>query len=392
MTFENYKYMKPIPYGRQHINKADIQSVVEVLKSDYLTQGPRIENFEKKFAEYVNAKYAVAVSNGTAALHLANLALGTKKGNKIITTPITFAASANSVLYCGAEIDFVDINPDTFTMDLDKLEQKLTKAAMGEYAGVIPVDMAGYPVDTERLREICDKHGLWIITDASHSPGAYFTDSKNEVQMSGNGKYADLHTFSFHPVKHIATGEGGMITTNNKELYEKIKLLRTHGISKDPELLSENHGGWYYEMIELGYNYRLSDIQAALGISQLDRAKESVEKRNLIAEKYNEAFKNLPIKTPFVDKNVLHAYHLYIIKTDRRKELYDYLREHKIFAQVHYIPVHLLPFYKQKGRKKGDFPEAEKYYSQALSLPMYPTLTDEEQDFVIEKISRFYEK
>ncbi len=209
--------MKNINYGRQHINEADIQSVVEVLKSDYLTQGPRIENFEKKFAQYVNAKYAVAVSNGTAALHLANLTLGTKKGQKIITTPITFAASANSILYCGGEVDFVDINPKTFTMDLDKLESKLTKAAIGEYAGVIPVDMAGYPVNTEHLRKICNKHGLWIITDASHSPGAYFTDSKNERQMSGNGKYADLHTFSFHPVKHIATGEGGMITTNNKE-------------------------------------------------------------------------------------------------------------------------------------------------------------------------------
>ncbi len=385
--------MKAINYGRQNITQEDIDEVVKVLKSDFLTQGPKVAEFEEKFSRYIGAKYAVAVTNGTSALHLCNMAMNVKKGDKIITSPITFAASANSVLYCGGEVDFVDINPKTYTIDLDKLEEKLSKTSAGTYKGIIPVDLAGYAIDVERLRIIADKYNLWIIEDACHAPGAYFIDSKNKKQYCGNGAYSDLHIFSFHPVKHIATGEGGMITTNNEELYKKLKLLSSHGITKDANLLKENHGGWYYEMQELGYNYRLSDINCALGISQLKRAKQSVEIRNEIAKKYNNAFKNIDaIKTPFVADNVLHAYHLYIIQIEKRKDLYDYLRKNNIFSQVHYIPVHLQPYYKKLGWKKGDFPVAEAYYEKALSLPMYPTLTEKEQNFVIEKIIEFVTK
>ena len=382
--------MKTISYGRQDITQEDIDAVVETLKSDYLTQGPKVKKFEKKFAEYVNAKYAVAVSNGTAALHLCNMALDVKKGDKVITSPITFAASANSVLYCGGEVDFVDIDKDTYTIDLDKLEKKISEVPIGTYKGVIPVDLAGYPVDVEILKQITDKYNLWIIEDACHAPGGYFTNSKGTKQFCGNGQYSDMQIFSFHPVKHITTGEGGMITTNNKELYEKLLLLRTHGITKRPDLLHENHGGWYYEMQQLGYNYRLSDMQAALGISQLKRAEKGVRKRNDIAEKYNKAFEGTAIKTPYVKQGFYHAYHLYIIQIEDRKGLYDYLQKNNIFTQVHYIPVHLQPYYKQFGWKNGDLPVAEAYYEKCLSLPMFPTLTNEQQDFIIEKILKFF--
>ncbi len=381
--------MKSISYGRQSITQEDIDAVVGVLHSDFLTQGPKIKEFENAFAQYVHAKYAVAVSNGTLALHLCMLAKGVKQGDKIITTPITFAASANSVLYCGGEVDFVDIDKNTFLIDLDKLEEKLASSEKGTYKGVVPVDLAGYPVDVERLRNIADKYNLWIVEDACHAPGGYFINSKGTKQFCGNGQYSDLQIFSFHPVKHITTGEGGMITTNNKDLYEKLLLLRTHGITKQPDLLHENHGGWYYEMQQLGYNYRLSDIHAALGISQLKRANKGIEKRKLIAKRYNEAFKNTSIKIPKVKNNFSHAYHLYIIQVKNRLELYNYLRKNSIFAQVHYIPVHLQPYYKQFGWKKGDMPVAEAYYEKCLSLPMYPSLSEEEQDFVIEKTINF---
>jgi len=382
--------MQSISYGRQNITQEDIDLVVQTLKSDYLTQGPMVKKFEEKFAKYVGAKYAVAVTNGTDALHLCNLALKVKQGDKIITTPITFVASANATLYAGGEIDFVDIDPETYTLDLEKLEEKLKNAPTGTYKGVVPVDFAGYPVDIERLRVIADKYKLWILEDACHAPGGYFTDSNKVDQYCGNGKYSDLQIFSFHPVKHIATGEGGMVTTNNENLYKKLKLLSSHGLIKDTNLLEENHGPWYYEMQELGYNYRLSDINCALGISQLNRAKAGVELRNKIADNYNKAFKNIDaIKTPYVANNIYHAYHLYIIQIQDRKGLYNYLRENNIFAQVHYIPVHLNPFYKKLGWNKGDFPIAENYYSKCISLPMFPTLTDEEQNFVIDTILNF---
>jgi len=381
--------MRSISYGRQFISQDDIDAVVETLQSDFLTQGPKIVEFEQKFAAYVGADYALAVSNGTAALHLSALALGVKKGDKIITTPLTFVASANSILYCGGEIDFVDIDPHTYLLDLDKLEEKLSKSAPNTYKGIIPVDFAGYPIQAERFRNIANKYNLWIIEDACHAPGAYFIDSDEKKQKTGNGIYSDIQVFSFHPVKHIATGEGGMITTNSKELYDKLCLLRTHGITKDPDKLSENHGGWYYEMQELGYNYRLCDIQASLGVSQLKRAEEGVLKRNSIAEKYNTAFTDLDIQTPFVADDSYHAYHLYIIQVEDRKGLYEHLRSNNIFAQVLYSPVHLQPYYKQFGWKKGDFPVVENYYERCLALPMFPTLSNEEQDYVIEKVKEF---
>lgn len=382
--------MKPIPYGRQNITEEDIRVVVETLKSDYLTQGPKISEFEKKFSDYCNANYCSIVSNGTAALHLCALALGVKEGDRIITTPITFVASANGFRYCGAEIDFCDIDEKTYTLDLDKLEKKLLKKPKGYYKGVVVVDFAGYPANMEKLRTIADKYGLWIVEDACHSPGGYFVDSKGEKQICGNGKYSDLTVFSFHPVKHIATGEGGAITTNNIELHKKVQLYRTHGITKEAELLNENHGAWYYEMQELGFNYRITDFQAALGISQLSRANQGIERRNEIAKKYNEAFSKIEkINTPYVEDNIFHAYHLYVIQVEDRLGLYNYLRTQNIFAQVHYVPVHLMPYYKQFGWKEGDMSIAENYYKHCLSLPMYPTLTNEEQDCVIKYIIDF---
>lgn len=375
--------MKAIPYGRQHITEEDLQAVVTTLTSDFLTQGPAIADFEKKFAEYTGAKYAVAVSNGTAALHLCALALGVDENTNVITTPITFAASANCIKYCGGQVTFADINKDNATIDLEKVKAMLAAAPKGTYQGIIPVDFAGYPVNMEEVRQLADEYGLWVIEDACHAPGGFFIDSKGEKQFCGNGKYADLAIFSFHPVKHIACGEGGMITTNDKALYDKLMILRTHGITKDPALLEENHGGWYYEMQELGYNYRLTDFQAALGSSQLARADEGLERRRAIAKKYDEAFAGTHIQplVPHVQNG--HAYHLYVIESEDRKGLYDHLRNNNIFAQVHYIPVHTLPYYQKQGYKKGDFPIAEAYYQKCLSLPMYPTITDEELDYVI---------
>lgn len=377
----------PISYGRQNITSEDIKAVSDALQSDYLTQGPRIIEFEKAFAEYIGCRYAVAVSNGTAALHLAAMSLDIKKGDKVITTPITFAASANCVRYCNGEVLFADIDDRNYCIDLNQVEDILKKE--NDVKGIIPVDFAGYPVNLEELRELANKYGCWIIEDACHAPGAWFTDTNGREQNCGNGAYADIGIFSFHPVKHIATGEGGMITTNSKQIYEAVKLLRTHGITRDPSLLEENHGGWYYEMQDLGYNYRITEFQCALGLSQMKRADEGLKRRNKIAQAYNKAFAGTSIVRPFVADDVFHAYHLYVIQTENRLELYNYLRTKNIFAQVHYIPVHLQPYYKQFGWAKGDFPVAEAYYEKCLSLPMYPTLTDEEQSYVIESILAF---
>lgn len=379
--------MTSIPYGRQQITEEDIAVVTEVLRSDFLTQGPKIEEFENKFASYIGSKYAVAVANGTAALHLCALALNVSKGDKVITTPITFSASANCIRYCDGEVIFSDIDQESFLLDLDKLEIFLSKNP-NLYKGIIPVDFAGKAVNLERLKTIAEKHGLWIIEDACHAPGGFFVDSEGKRQNCGNGNFADLAIFSFHPVKHIATGEGGMITTNRKDLYEKLILLRTHGITKNPALLNKNDGGWYYEMQELGYNYRLSDMQAALGISQLSRADKGLEERKKIAEKYNMLLRGLPLTLPSIDQG--HALHLYIIQTDRRKDLYDYLRSKNIFCQVHYVPVHTMPYYEKLGWRNGDFPVAESYYNDCLSLPMFPSLTEKEQTFVIDSIIEFF--
>lgn len=391
--------MNPIPYGRQHITQADIDAVVETLQSDYLTQGPKIKEFEEAFAHYVEAKYAVAVANGTAALHLCALALDVTEGDKVITTPITFAASANCVRYCGGEVVFGDIDPATYLLDINSVQQLLEASPKGTYKGIIPVDFAGKAVDLEAYRELANEYGCWIIEDACHSPGGYFVDASGKKQLCGNGQFADLAIFSFHPVKHIASGEGGMITTNDVKLYNRLLSLRTHGITKKEEAYQnsiEFAGGkdsyplWYMEMQELGYNYRITDFQAALGLSQLTRADQGLLRRREIAAKYAQAFTNCSFIKGQSGEVRGHAYHLYVIEVDDRLGLYNYLRENNIFAQIHYIPCHLMPYYREFGWKEGDRPKSETYYKHCISLPMYPTLTDEEQEFVIKTIINYY--
>jgi UDP-4-amino-4,6-dideoxy-N-acetyl-beta-L-altrosamine transaminase len=383
--------MKPISYGKQEITEEDIKIVNDVLRSDFLTQGPAVAEFEKKFAEYVGAKYAVAVSNGTAALHLCALAIGVVPGQKVIATPITFAASSNCILYCGGEVEFVDIDPESFCMDYNKVKALLEKSPKGTYSGMVPVDFAGYPVDLEKFHDLAKEHGLWIIEDACHAPGGAFLDSKNKWQKCGNSEFADLAIFSFHPVKHIASGEGGMITTNNPELYNKLIMLRTHGITKDPLLMEEvSPGGWYYEMQVLGYNYRMPDMLCALASSQLQRASFNLDRRHRIAARYDSELKELPIVLPKRHERINHAFHLYVILTDRRKELYDFLRTKNIFPQVHYVPVPDLPYYKKMGHSSKLTPLAKNYYDRCLSIPMYHSMTDEEQTYVIASIKEFY--
>ena len=389
-----------IPYGRQQINQEDIDAVTAALQADYLTQGPRIGAFEEAFAKYVGSEYAVAVSNGTAALHLNAMALGVKPGDKVITTPITFAASANCVRYCGGEVVFADIDPETYLLDIHEVRKVLEKDKA--IKGLIPVNFAGRAVDLEAFRELADEFGLWIIEDACHAPGGYFNTQSGIASRCGSGEFADLAIFSFHPVKHIATGEGGMITTNDQTLYEKLMQLRTHGITRDQNAFQndlviasgEMQGdwpGWYMEMQELGYNYRLSDIQAALGISQLVRAEKGVEKRRAIAKTYDLAFKGKDFLFGQSGSVEGHAYHLYVIEVKDRLGLYNHLRAHKVFTQVHYIPTHLMPYYRQFDWNPGDMPRAEAYYSRCLSLPMFPALTADEQQYVIELILNYYE-
>lgn len=380
---------KAIPYGRQNITEEDLMVMNEVLRSDYLTQGPQLEIFEKAFAEYIGCQYAIALSNGTAALHLCAMALGVNEHSRVITTPITFSASANCVRYCGGEVFFADIDPETFLLDVEKVRALIESKPKGFFQGIIPVDFAGRPVDMEAFKKLADEHGLWIIEDACHAPGASFVGSTGHTHRCGDSSLADMAIFSFHPVKHIATGEGGMITTNRKDLYDKLQLLRTHGITKNPALMAENHGGWYMEMQTLGYNYRLTDFQAALGTSQLKRAEEGLTRRREIAHRYDQAFAGTAVKAPEWASAPGHAFHLYVIRVHGRKELYDFLKTKNIYTQVHYIPVHTMPYYQSLGHKKGDYPLAEQYYEQCLSLPMYPTLTNEEQDYVIAEILGF---
>jgi UDP-4-amino-4,6-dideoxy-N-acetyl-beta-L-altrosamine transaminase len=392
-----------IPYGKQNITKEDIDVVIAALQSDYLTQGPRIKEFEDQFAKYVGSKYAVAVANGTAALHLCTLAVGVQEGDKVITTPITFAASANCIRYCGGEVVFSDIDPETYLLDINKVKSLLENAPKGTYQGIIPVDFAGRAVDLEAFRILADEYNLWIIEDACHAPGGYFTDSKEILQNCGNGNYADLSIFSFHPVKHIACGEGGMITTNDETLYKKLLSLRTHGITKDEseyinsvefangqETERLQYPGWYMEMQTLGFNYRITDFQAALGTSQLQRAVEGLMKRRSISSIYNEAFNGQSFIKSQSGVVEGHAYHLYIIEVENRLGLYNYLRENEVFAQIHYVPCHLMPYYREFGWKEGDFPFAESYYKGCISLPMYPNLSDEEVKFVIKLIKNYY--
>ena len=399
--------MKSIPYGRHDISEEDISAVVNILKSDYLTQGPTIKEFENNFAEYIGSKYAVAVSNGTAALHLCTLAMDVQDGDKVITTTITFAASANCIRYCGGEVVFADIDPLTYLLDIEKVRELLKNSPKGTYKGIIPVDFAGQAVNLEAFRALADEYDLWIIEDACHAPGGYFIDSFNNQQNCGNGKFADLAIFSFHPVKHIACGEGGMITTNDEILYKKLLMLRTHGITKKEETYLNDHTiaygisdeeifdkskfpGWYMEMQILGYNYRLTDFQAALGLSQLKKADVGIMRRREIAKVYFESFKEKGFIKGQSGLISGHAYHLYVIEVPDRARLYSHLRNNNIFSQVHYIPCHLMPYYQQFGWSEGDMPSAELYYSKCLSLPMYPTLTEEEQNFVIQTIFKFY--
>lgn len=394
--------IKPIPYGRQNITEEDINAVINVLKSDFLTQGPKIIELENKFANYVGSEYAVAVSNGTAALHLCSIAMDIKPGDKVITTPITFSASANCIRYCGGEIVFGDIDPETYLLDINSVKELLESSPIGTYKGIIPVDFAGRAVNLEQFRILADKYGLWIIEDSCHSPGGYFIKKNGEKSKCGSGEFADLAIFSFHPVKHIASGEGGMITTNNKLLYERLLKLRSHGIVKNNNLYinsiefangnneSIDFPNWYMEMQELGYNYRLSDIQAALAISQLERANQGLKRRREIAKIYEDAFSDCSFLKGQSGYNIGHAYHLYIIQVENRLELYNYLRDNNVFTQIHYIPVHLMPYYRNYGWKEGDKPKSEEYYKSCISLPMFPSLTNEQLIYVIKLVKDFY--
>jgi len=370
-----------IPYGRQWIDEDDISAVAKVLQSDWLTQGPDIEEFEREIAEYVGAKYAVAFSSGTSALHGAMFAAGIGPGDEIITSPITFVATSNSAIYLGARPRFVDIDLKTYCIDTAKIEEAITPNTKV----IAPVDLAGYPVNIETIMEIARRHNVVVVEDSAHALGA-----KRNGKMVGTE--ADMSLFSFHPVKHITTGEGGAITTDNEEFYKKMKIFVTHGITKDPALLQRNDGPWYYEMQELGFNYRLTDFQCALGLSQLKKIEGFLDRRNEIASMYDEAFKDvkgLVIPPKPEQYSSRHAYHLYPILLTRtdRKEAYIKLREKGIFAQVHYIPVHLQPYYRNNyGFKKGGYPNAEYYYEHELSIPMYPKMKNEEVNYVIQSI------
>ena len=385
----------PIPYGRQHITDDDIAAVVAVLRGPFLTQGPHIAAFETAFANYIGCRYAVAVANGTAALHLCCMALGVESGTRVITSPITFSASANCVRYCGGEVHFADIDPNTLILDINAVRTLLKQHPKGHFSGIIPVDFAGYPADMAAFRELADEHGLWLLEDSCHAPGGSFVGTDGITHRCGDGSLADLAIFSLHPVKHIAAGEGGVITTNDETLYKHLLRLRTHGITNKPGDFTAPYadeperGGWYMELQELGYNYRLTDFQAALATSQLGRADTMLQRRRDIAGRYDEAFKNSAVITIAPPTDVGHAYHLYVVQVDDRKGLYDYLRTQNVMAQVHYVPVHLMPYYRQFGWQPGDFPHAERYYARCLSLPMFPTLTDDEQATVIEAVLHF---
>lgn len=373
-----------IPYGRQNINEDDINAVVEVLKSDFLTTGPKIAEFEEKFADYVGAKYAVAVSNGTAALHIACLAAGLKEGDEVITTPITFAASANCALYCGAKPVFADIDSVTYNIDYREIEKHITSRTKA----IIPVHYTGQPCDMDEIHKIAGKYNLLVIEDAAHAVGAEYKGRKI-------GALSDMTEFSFHPVKHITCGEGGIVTTNNEQLYEKLKLYRTHGITRNAGEMSRQDGPWYYEQIDLGFNYRITDFQAALGISQLSRVDLFLKRRREIAVRYDEAFENVPgITIPSQMEGTRSAYHLYVIKVDKkiRRELFEYLRACNIGVNVHYIPVYTFPYYREHGYMNVKCANAEEFYSSIISLPIYYDLTDAEQEYVIDKIISFLDK
>ena len=380
-----------LAYGKQKIDEDDINSVVKVLKGDYLTTGPIVSEFENSVAKYVGTKYAVAVSNGTAALHMACYAAGISEGDEVLVPAITFAASSNCVLYCGGKPVFIDIDPKSYNIDINKIKEKITNKTKA----IIPVDFAGQSVDMDSILKIAEEYNLIVIEDAAHALGSEY---KNEKV----GSKAHMTEFSFHPVKPITTGEGGVVVTNSKELYEKMILFRSHGITRNSELMTENQGPWYYEQIDLGYNYRLTDIQSALGLSQIKKLDDFILKRREIVNKYNEAFKELKeIGTPFENEYSKSGYHIYVLllNLDKlkcgRKEIFEALQAENIGVNVHYLPVYLHPYYKKLGYKKGECPVAEDIYSRMITIPLFPSMTDKDIKDVIEavkKVLNYYRK
>ena len=381
-----------IPYGRQDIRQADVDAVVEVLRSDFLTQGPQVPRFEARVAEYCGAPHAVAVCNATAALHLACLALGLGPGDRLWTSPITFVASANCALYCGATVDFVDIDPRTGTLCPDALAAKLAEA---ERQGtlpkvVVPVHLCGQPCDMEAIAALARRYGFKVVEDAAHAIGARYRD-----EPVGNCRHSDITIFSFHPVKIVTTGEGGMALTRSAELAERMALLRSHGITRDPaQMTRAADGPWYYEQVDLGFNYRMTDLQAALGTSQMDRLDEYVARRHQIADAYDRRLADLPLTTPFRPDDRRSAFHLYVVRLrlDRvprsHRAVFESLRSQGIGVNLHYIPVHTQPYYRAMGFGPGDFPAAERYYAEAISLPMFPTLGEDDQGRVVTALEK----
>lgn len=376
-----------IPYGKQDINQQDIDAVVEVLKSDFLTQGPKVPEFEQALVSQTGAQYALAVNSATSALHIACLALGLGEDDWLWTSPITFVASANCGLYCGAKVDFVDIDAATYNMCPQKLEQKLIQAKANGMLPkvVVPVHLCGQPCDMQAIGRLAEEYGFKVIEDASHSIGGQY-----HGKPIGNCEYSDITVFSFHPVKIVTTAEGGAVVTNSKVLADKMALLRSHGITRDPQqMVGESHGGWYYQQIDLGFNYRMTELQASLGVTQMQRLEEFVTARHRLANRYNQLLEELPIILPYQLENTYSGLHLYVIRlkldqiTLTRKQVFDALREHGIGVNVHYIPVHTQPYYQQIGFKQGDFPLAEQYYREAISLPMYHAMTEEQQVTVV---------
>lgn len=379
--------MSYIPYGRQCIEQDDIDAVIQVLQSDYLTTGPKVAEFEDVVASYTGAKYAVAVANGTAALHIACMAAGVGIGDEVITTPITFAASANCALYCGAKVVFADIKEDTYNIDPAKIEEKITERTKA----IIPVHFTGQSCEMDEIMRIAKKHNLIVIEDAAHALGASYKGQKI-------GSISDMTILSFHPVKHITTAEGGMVLTDDEELYKKLSLYRTHGITRNTDWMEKTkdletglEGNWYYQQIALGYNYRISDMQCALGITQMKKLDRFVARRREIAARYDEAFAGMEgIVAPKQQKECDNSYHLYVIQVlnKPRKQLFDGLRAAGIGVNVHYVPVYKHPYYQHNGYGTVCCPNAEIYYSRAISLPMYPLLTDKEQEYVIGEVKR----
>ena len=381
-----------IPYGKQDISQTDIDAVVEVLKSDYLTQGPQVPLFEKTVANYCGANYGVAVNSATSALHIACLALGLGEGDWLWTSPNSFVASANCGLYCGAKVNFVDINPHTYNMCANHLEEKLKQAKQTNQLPkiVIPVHFAGQSCEMKRIYELSLEYGFKIIEDASHAIGGKYLG-----KPIGGCQYSDITVFSFHPVKIVTTGEGGVATTNQPGLAEKMQLLRSHGVTREPHLMTKAlEGEWYYQQVDLGFNYRMTEMQAALGISQMQRVDEFVRIRKAFAKRYDELLHNLPLVLPFQHADTDSSFHLYpiLIQTNlifkTRAQVFKALREHGIGVNIHYIPIHTQPFYQQMGFAEGDFPMAEAYYQQVISIPVFHAMTEQEQDKVVKILER----